>query len=1064
MLPSPLLETIFILACRCRIALALVCAFANPLVNHVEGSVPKVSTPARIAITRIDHTKVEKESAGTGGTYVALIENHYDLSTEQQYFRIAKRLNTEAGLQDQSQIEVSYDPAYQNIAFHTLRIHRDGKIIDLLPEQHFKLLQREQDHERQTYDNRLRAIALLEGTRVGDVIDYSYSISGINPVFGELFHWSLPTSYPFPVGQVKASVRAPMGTELYFNSRGRIWDPELSRDGTDAVYSWVIEEPGEFVPDMDLPADLPAMDTIEASTTSTWKEIHNWALTNYPPPSSLPAELEDLARKIETEAPSEEDKILSALRFAQDEIRYLGIFEGVHSHRPHNLEEIMTRRFGDCKDKSTLLCALLTRLGFNASPALVNTSQGAAISDWLPSLNAFDHLVVSVEFEGNRYWMDPTGSFQRGSLADLFFPDYGYAMLVRDGEGDLIKIGEQGYRKSRKVIREKYTLAGFTKPTDVEIITHYHGQSADTVRALFASEQHSVLEQKFYESDRESHPGVEKGEPFRFEDNQEKNIFTIHRFYRIPDMWGPKANDKSMMQARFGSQPCMKALTAPSDPKRSDPLAVTHPLYIAHKITVKLPVAIPIATNDVSIDNSTFRYQYQAEQNDTTSEFTFLYESKTDRVSADQLPSFTADAKRAMEATAYALWIPKELYNGSMTAQQYAESRQAQIQSSSPGNSGDAEAKKTGAPDLSPSLPFTNADVSSATTATDGFVGTKTGSPDLPPAHGINSDSSSGNTPTVLIAVAIGLLSGLFLSVFAMARKPGPKFRHPYEARLDGIRGWLILPAVIFTVNPIVFGIAIIGIASLGFISQAGNSVPEMKDVANQTNAVLAVNAAGLALLLPFSIIVAIRFFQKHYTAPRIILAFYGLTFILNLANFAVAKMSPVATGSSEVMNDLLKGLLPVLIFGTYFFRSRRVSSTFRKNIPAGLHALGEEGNSSSHATPSSDRETPRENREDTVPGKMTTATDAKESSAASMFSPVPELASPMPPEYVPTARPHDSQQDPADRLFDEPVNAPPNSLFGPITETVEFPFDTATKSDEAPTPFGSDTSPPTAS
>lgn len=1030
----------------------------------MEGSVPKVSTPARITITRIDHTEIEKESAGTGGTYVALIENHYDLSTEQQYFRIAKRLNTEAGLQDESQIEVSYDPAYQNIAFHTLRIHRNGEIIDLLPEQQFKLLQREQDHERQIYDSRLSAIALLEGTRVGDVIDYSYSISGINPVFGELFHWSLPTSYPFPVGQLKASVRAPIGTELHFNSRGRVRDPELSRDGTDAVYKWVIEEPGVFVPDVDLPADLSAMDTIEATTTSTWKEIHNWALTNYSPPSSLPAELEELARKIETEATSEENKILSALRFAQDEIRYPGIFEGVHSHRPHNLEEIMTRRFGDCKDKSTLLCALLTRLGFNASPALVNTLQGAAISNWLPSLNAFDHLVVSVEFEGNRYWMDPTSSFQRGTLADLFFPDYGYAMLVREGAGDLIRIGEQGYRKNRKVTREKYTSTDFTKPTDVEIITHYHGQSADTMRALFASAQHSVLEQKFFESYRDSHPGVEKREPFRFEDNQEENILTTHRFYQIPDMWGPKVNDQSMMQARFGSQPCKKVLTGPSDPKRSDPLAVSHPLYIDHKITVELPVAIPIATNDLSIDNSIFRYQYRAEQNDTTSEFSFLYESKTDRVSADQLPGFTDDAKRAMEATVYTLGIPKELHNGSVTAQQYAESRRAQRQSSPPGKSGNAEANTPGVPDLSPSLPSTNADDSSATADTDGFGGTKKGNPDLPPARGINSDPSAGNSSAVLIAVAIGLLSGLFLSILAMARKPGPKFRHPYETHLDGIRGWLILPAIIFTVNPIVFGIALIGIASLGFISQAGNSIPEMKAVANQTNAILAVNAGGLALLFPFSIVVAIRFFQKHYTAPRIILAFYGLTLILNLANFVVAKMSPVAAGSPGVMNDLLKGFLPVLIVGTYFLRSRRVSSTFREKVPPGSHASGEKGNSSSHATPSPGRPPPRENREDRVPGKMTTATDGKESSAASMFSPAPELASPMPTEYVPTARPHDSQQEPADTLFDEPVNAPPNSLFGPITETVESPFETAAKSDEAPTPFGSDTSPPTAS
>ena len=70
---------------------------------------------------------------------------------------------------------------------------------------------------------------------------------------------------------------------------------------------------------------------------------------------------------------TDEQKVLSALHFVQDEVRYMGIEMGVNSHKPHAPDAVFAQRFGDCKDKTYLFCTLLQGMNIPAYPVLVNT-------------------------------------------------------------------------------------------------------------------------------------------------------------------------------------------------------------------------------------------------------------------------------------------------------------------------------------------------------------------------------------------------------------------------------------------------------------------------------------------------------------------------------------------------------------------------------------------------------------------------------------------------------------------------------------------------------------------
>ena len=78
---------------------------------------------------------------------------------------------------------------------------------------------------------------------------------------------------------------------------------------------------------------------------------------------------------------------------------------------PRTLAEIGKSRFGDCKDLSAMLVAMLRALGIEAYPALVRRGEnpwGEEPAYDLPNLNEFNHAIVQAKVAGAVFWLDPT--------------------------------------------------------------------------------------------------------------------------------------------------------------------------------------------------------------------------------------------------------------------------------------------------------------------------------------------------------------------------------------------------------------------------------------------------------------------------------------------------------------------------------------------------------------------------------------------------------------------------------------------------------------------------------
>src|SRR5262245_61363803 len=122
---------------------------------------------------------VTESSGGTDFLLLDLQTNEASTPCE-AYTHLAVHILNEQGVEPASQISDDFDPSYQTFIVHDVAIHRDGQRIDRLDLRKWRALHREPRLEYQIYDGRLTALLLLEDVRVGDVVEYSYTVRGEN--------------------------------------------------------------------------------------------------------------------------------------------------------------------------------------------------------------------------------------------------------------------------------------------------------------------------------------------------------------------------------------------------------------------------------------------------------------------------------------------------------------------------------------------------------------------------------------------------------------------------------------------------------------------------------------------------------------------------------------------------------------------------------------------------------------------------------------------------------------------------------------------------------------------
>lgn len=494
----------------------------------------------------VDHQPYSSNIPATDVSCIAnglcrlLYDVQVDLSHGDQawHLRTVQRVLTREGAERAAHVVLDFDPGFQRLEVHFIRVVRGGECIEHARPEAFQLLRRETNLERLVFDGRLSATLLIPDVRIDDIIELGLTLYGTAPVLrGKYATWVVFDSFN-PWYESRQRLLRPLERRVHTK---RFNDPPeaivtVGAETNDSRWQIVGQQRRELEPLT--PPWLLLRPTLQFSEFDSWNEVASLFAPHYESdslPEALAAEVDRLASTYETP----EQRAVEWLRFVQRELRYFAISLGEGGLTPRPLDAIWSTRFGDCKDATRLYTAGARRLGLDACAALVSSTHGYSLNDFIPSAAVFNHCIVRLRLNGVSYWLDPTASVQSGDLQNVLQPHMGWALPLTSQTTGLERLGSEQPLHVLHFDDEITVGPQRVSPATLRRNVVYCFWAADIIRHRFANEGTAGYSHATLKELQDVWPDIAEKAPIEVHDDPARNEIAITLSYEIRDCWRP---------------------------------------------------------------------------------------------------------------------------------------------------------------------------------------------------------------------------------------------------------------------------------------------------------------------------------------------------------------------------------------------------------------------------------------------------------------------------------------------------------------------------------------------
>ena len=257
----------------------------------------------------------------------------------------------------------------------------------------------------------------MPGVTVGSIIDYKVVREEKKPEiegrFSDFFYFQMYD----PTYVCRYKVITPKDSELKYRVlnplQGIEISPKMIHDGDKTIYLWEYKYIPQIIKEKSMPPIEEMAFSILVTTMNSLEEFSKWWRRKIEgktePDEAIKAKVGELTKDLLTS----KEKIEAIFDYVKREIRYVSIDLGKSGYEPENAIKVFVNKYGDCKDKSTLLISMLRVAGIPAYYVLIPTTHiGNLIKDF-PYPFQFDHCIVVIESKGGYHFLDPVGESYR---------------------------------------------------------------------------------------------------------------------------------------------------------------------------------------------------------------------------------------------------------------------------------------------------------------------------------------------------------------------------------------------------------------------------------------------------------------------------------------------------------------------------------------------------------------------------------------------------------------------------------------------------------------------------
>lgn len=599
-------------------------------------------------VTKIDLTESNRKKEEGAFNYL-LIDLQDNLIKNEQFVHYAVKILNGDGVQELSDISASFDPEFQTLEFHAITIIRNGELIEKLANASINTYQRETNLERSLYDGSLTSVVNLTDVREGDIIEYSYTIKGFNPVNKGNYATVFYQQYTLPVDRIFSRLITSKEKKIFYKTFNAAKEPNLINNTNHTEYVWDNSGLDHMSYDTNVPYWYNTQSRVSVSTFPNWESVGTLLNPLYQVDNNIKTPIE-----INNELDAKEDIILKLIRFVQDEIRYLGFEAGIGAYKPNRPSKVLDRRYGDCKDKSLLLSSLLQNQGVTAYPILVSTQASVDMDKLLPSHYLFNHCIVYLEHSGKKYFIDPTISNQGGNLSRISTPDYKFGFVLKEGSESLTPIPKANTPSIRIV--EDIIIDSIGGNASFTVQTEYTGTKADYMRSYFKNSTEESINKEYLTYYSNLYPSITSTDKVSFEDDSRpwENIFTTNESYYIENIWFSDDSDTGLYFETYALV-LESLINYTKSAKRDMPYYASAPFNYEQVTRIMLPEPWNVNLADITINTDDFSYQKNIDHIGNLISINHNYKLRTEVIKGNKVPEFLSKHDKIKEQLGFQL-------------------------------------------------------------------------------------------------------------------------------------------------------------------------------------------------------------------------------------------------------------------------------------------------------------------------------------------------------------------------------------------------------------------------
>lgn len=278
-------------------------------------------------------------------------------------------------------------------------------------------------------------------------------------------------SLPYTEQAVTISVPSWMQLELKeYNFAGYKIEKSIKKDGDETVYTYSITDmpaikkernspgPGYTMPHLLVLCKSARPKDVEHVYFRTLKDQYDWYRSLVLTIGNDDKMIKEKAEEIISGAVTEENKVKKIYQWVQDNIRYIAFENGIAGFRPEKGQEVLRKKYGDCKGMANLLTEMLRSVNIDARKCWLGTNH--IVYDYsTPSLSVDNHMICAWMKNGKPVFLDATEKYL--GLGEVAERIQGRQTLIENGDTYLLqKIPATSFAQNLSTETQKFTIEG----------------------------------------------------------------------------------------------------------------------------------------------------------------------------------------------------------------------------------------------------------------------------------------------------------------------------------------------------------------------------------------------------------------------------------------------------------------------------------------------------------------------------------------------------------------------------------------------------------------------------